>query len=83
MSRKQIWNMMMINACAAVSMAHYLLPQMKSSGKGLIVNMASAAAIMPMPFANIYGASKVNSTVYNIFIFEYYFLPSALSKFLY
>lgn len=59
MSRKQMWNILMINVCAATSMTHYLLPKMKSSGKGLIVNVASMASLSPTPYAALYGASKV------------------------
>jgi len=60
MTRKQMWNIMMINICAATSMSHFILPKMKVNGRGLIVNTASLAAFAPTPFATLYGASKVN-----------------------
>ncbi|XP_059482173.1 hydroxysteroid dehydrogenase-like protein 1 [Neocloeon triangulifer] len=58
MTRQEMWNMLRINVCAAVSMAHFLLPSMKTNGKGLIVNIASASALLPAPYVNLYGASK-------------------------
>jgi short-subunit dehydrogenase len=60
MTRKQMWSILMINVCAATSMTHHLLPKMKTSGKGLIINVASLAALAPTPYAVLYGASKVS-----------------------
>jgi short chain dehydrogenase len=58
-SRKHIWALMMVNSSAAVSMTHQLLPKMKRNKKGLIVNISSASAHLPTPYANLYGSSKV------------------------
>ncbi|XP_065347828.1 hydroxysteroid dehydrogenase-like protein 1 [Cloeon dipterum] len=58
MTRKQMWDLTMINVCAATSMTHFVLPKMKSKRCGLIVNIASTAGMFPTPFATLYGASK-------------------------
>jgi 17beta-estradiol 17-dehydrogenase / very-long-chain 3-oxoacyl-CoA reductase len=70
-SRKHIWALMMVNTCAAVSMAHQVLPKMKSNKRGLIVNISSASSLLPTPYANLYGASKVTTAFH--FTFEIYF----------
>ncbi|XP_055546126.1 hydroxysteroid dehydrogenase-like protein 1 [Wyeomyia smithii] len=47
-----------INIMAALQMTHMLLPGMKQRRRGLIINMSSSAGNMPMPYHNLYGASK-------------------------
>jgi short-subunit dehydrogenase len=64
----------MINVCAATSMTHYLLPKMKNSGKGLIINVASLAALSPTPCALLYGASKV-------FLMKHFILNVSMHRF--
>jgi len=59
MSRNQMWNILMVNICAATSMAHFVLPEMKRKGRGLIINNSSITCLGPTPYATIYGASKV------------------------
>mmetsp|Transcript_4415 Transcript_4415/g.5944 ORF Transcript_4415/g.5944 Transcript_4415/m.5944 type:complete len:313 (+) Transcript_4415:83-1021(+) len=47
------------NACAAVALSHHFVGLMLSKGaKGAVVFTSSAAAMMPSPFAVMYGASK-------------------------
>jgi short-subunit dehydrogenase len=62
---------LMINVCAATSMkpheALYLLPKMKNSVKGLIINVASLAALSPTPYAALYGTSKVILIIHNVY----------------
>ena len=67
-SRKHIWALMMVNTCAAVSMAHQVLPKMKSNKRGLIVNISSASSLLPTPYANLYGASKVKTIFHSTFL---------------
>ncbi|XP_059482170.1 hydroxysteroid dehydrogenase-like protein 1 isoform X1 [Neocloeon triangulifer] len=56
--RENIWNLLNLNICALTDLVHIVLPQMKSRGRGLIVNVSSVAALAPNPFSSIYAASK-------------------------
>ncbi len=47
-----------LNCEAVVFLTHALLPQLRASGEGAILNVASAAAFQPTPFMSVYGASK-------------------------
>lgn len=49
-------NMVDLNAQALMAMCHLTLPYMKSGAK--IVNIASVAAFQPIPYINVYAASK-------------------------
>jgi short-subunit dehydrogenase len=48
----------MLNVVAVVDMAHAFLPAMVARGEGAIINVASMAAFMPMPYMAVYAASK-------------------------
>jgi serine 3-dehydrogenase len=50
-------NMIDTNVSALVGMTHWLLPKLIER-KGMIVNIASAAATYPYPAGNVYGATK-------------------------
>lgn len=47
-----------LNCEALIFLTHALLPQVRASGEGVILNVASAAAFQPTPFMSVYGASK-------------------------
>jgi uncharacterized protein len=47
-----------VNCEALVSLTHALLPQLRRSGDGALLNVASAAGFQPTPFMSVYGASK-------------------------
>jgi short-subunit dehydrogenase len=47
-----------LNCEAVVFLTHALLPQLRASGDGVVLNVASAAAFQPTPFMSVYGASK-------------------------
>lgn len=49
-------NMVDLNSQAVMAMCHLTLPYMKSGAK--IVNIASVAAFQPIPYINVYAASK-------------------------
>ena len=49
-------NMIDLNVKAVVALTHYCLPFMKESSK--VINVSSSAAFMPLPFFNIYAATK-------------------------
>ncbi len=52
-----------LNVTAVVRLTGAVLPRMRESGRGAILNMSSGAAFHPHPFAAVYGASRafVNS----------------------
>jgi len=51
-------NLIALNVTSVSFMSHIVLPQMVSRKRGLIVNMSSAAAIVPSPLLAQYGAVK-------------------------
>lgn len=48
-----------LNVNALVSLTRALLPGMIERGRGSIVNVVSTSAFQPVPFLNVYAASKV------------------------
>ena len=50
--------MVRLNCIAPLALIQHYLPQMTSSGKGVIINVASVAAYQPMPFMATYAATK-------------------------
>ncbi len=47
-----------LNCEAVVLLTHALLPQLRVSGEGVVLNVGSAAAFQPVPYMSVYGASK-------------------------
>jgi hypothetical protein len=47
-----------LNCRAVVELSHAALPAMLQQGEGAIINVASTAALQPLPYMAIYGASK-------------------------
>jgi short-subunit dehydrogenase len=47
-----------VNCEALVAITHAILPQLRASGDGVLLNVASAAAFQPTPYMSVYGASK-------------------------
>ncbi len=50
--------MMMLNMVSLVELTHLLLPQLRLGRDSRIINVASTAAFQPVPFFNVYAASK-------------------------
>jgi short-subunit dehydrogenase len=46
------------NCEALVALSHAFLPQLRASGQGVLLNVASVVAFQPSPFMSVYGASK-------------------------
>jgi short-subunit dehydrogenase len=46
------------NCESVVLLTHALLPQLRASGDGVVLNVASMAAFQPTPYMAVYGASK-------------------------
>ena len=47
-----------LNVGALVSLTRAFLPQLTTSGRGILVNVASTAAFQPVPYMAVYGATK-------------------------
>ena len=47
-----------VNCLAPVELTHAILPGMLKKGSGVIINVASTAALQPDPYMAIYGATK-------------------------
>lgn len=54
---KQI-NMIQLNITVLTELTGLFLPEMKSRGKGRIINVASIAAFQPLPYMSVYAATK-------------------------
>ncbi|AMJ67812.1 SDR family NAD(P)-dependent oxidoreductase [Hymenobacter sp. PAMC 26628] len=50
--------LLQLNVSALVALTHLFLPQMQARRSGTIVNVASMAAFMPIPYMATYAASK-------------------------
>jgi short-subunit dehydrogenase len=59
LSLKSELEMIQLNNSSLVAMTHFFLPQMQDRKTGTIVNVASMAAFMPVPYMAVYAASKV------------------------
>jgi short-subunit dehydrogenase len=51
-------NMMQLNMNGMVALTYRFLPKMRASKKGTIINVGSMAGFNPIPYMNIYAASK-------------------------
>ena len=56
-----IWRHILVNTAPAAVLCQMLLPGMVARGRGAVVNISSSSAIGPMPFLNIYSATKVGT----------------------
>lgn len=54
-----VHGMMMVNMVALVDLTRALLPQMRLIPDARIINVASTASFQPVPFFNVYAATKV------------------------
>lgn len=56
--RTRLAMLVRLNCEAVVFLTHALLPQLRASADGVVLNVASAAAFQPTPYMSVYGASK-------------------------
>ena len=56
-----IWQHVNVNMGSLTMMCWIVLPQMIQRRKGAIINLSSSSAVGPLPYMNIYSASKVNT----------------------
>jgi hypothetical protein len=59
MSPERIHQMMMLNMVALVELTRALIPAMRLNVDSRVINVASTAAFQPVPYFNLYAASKV------------------------
>lgn len=59
MKQEDVWKMMNVNVLSVAMMTHILLPEMAARGRGLIINVASAAGLYPTPLLSMYSGTKV------------------------
>lgn len=59
LSQDVIWQHVNINMGSLTMMCWLVLPQMLQRRRGAIVNLSSSSAIGPLPYMNIYSASKI------------------------
>ena len=64
LSQDVIWQHVNINMGSLTMMCWLVLPQMLQRRKGAIINISSSSSLGPLPYMNIYSASKV---------FDFYF----------
>lgn len=58
LSLKSELEMMQLNNAAMVALTYFCLPAMQKQKKGTIINVASMAAFMPVPYMALYAATK-------------------------
>ena len=61
----RIEQMVAINILALTKLTHALLPQMLTSGEGAILNVSSVASLVPVPYLNVYAATKAYVTSFS------------------
>lgn len=59
LSLKSELEIMQLNNSALVALTHFCLPAMQNKKQGTIINIASMAAFMPVPYMAVYAATKV------------------------
>lgn len=52
-------DLLQLNISSLVALTHLFLPRMQQQGKGTIINVASVAGYMPIPYMATYAASKM------------------------
>lgn len=58
MNEANLKSMLMVNNYALTMLTHWYAGKMSAQGSGQIINIASAAAFLPIPFFSVYAATK-------------------------
>lgn len=61
----RINQMLSVNISALTKLTHSLLPDMLRNGEGAILNVSSVASLIPVPFLNVYSATKAYVTSFS------------------
>lgn len=59
MKQEDAWKMLNVNILSVTMMTRTILPEMAARGRGLIINVASAAGLTPTPLLSMYSGTKV------------------------
>lgn len=62
---ERIEQMLAVNITALTKLTHGLLPQMLHNGEGAILNVSSVASLIPVPYLNVYSATKAYVTSFS------------------
>jgi short-subunit dehydrogenase len=57
-SLEEYHNMMQLNIYSVVALTYQFLPQMRAAKRGTIINVGSMAGFTPIPYMNVYAATK-------------------------
>lgn len=55
----ELWGLLHINIASLTQMTRIVLPKMVKNKRGAIVNLSSGSKLQPLPFMNLYAASKL------------------------
>ncbi len=64
-SWSRIEPMLAVNISALTRLTHALLPEMIRAGEGAILNVSSVASLLPVPYLNVYAATKAYVTSFS------------------
>lgn len=64
--------MVQVNITALTQLSHLFISDMAEKGKGGIINVASVAAFQPVPYMNVYSATKAYVRSFSLALFEEY-----------
>lgn len=64
-SWERITQMLELNITALTHLTHQLLPRMIDRGGGAILNVSSVASLLPVPYLNVYAATKAYVTSFS------------------
>lgn len=78
LSPELLWSLINVNMSSVTMMTRMLINDMKKRGKGAIVNISSGSELQPLPFAAVYGASKIYVKNFTLAI-QHEFAPFGIS----
>jgi short-subunit dehydrogenase len=55
-----------VNLLGAMLLTHAVLPELRSRGRGHVINIASLAAIKPVPFSAVYNTAKAGMVAFSM-----------------
>ncbi len=65
-------SMVQVNITALTQLSHLFITDMAAKGKGGIINVASVAAFQPVPYMNVYSATKAYVKSFSLALHEEY-----------
>lgn len=65
-------SMVQVNITSLTQLSHLFITDMEAKGKGGIINIASVAAFQPVPYMNVYSATKAYVKSFSLALHEEY-----------